>query len=431
MQNKNLLKPNTYYLNNPRQKKPILPIPIPKLTQPQYDFLFSTEPAAMFEGAIGSGKSFVLTLKTFILALSIPNTNHMLAAYTMKMLKDSLYPHVGNWLEYLPKNMYTFKRFDAEIHFVNGSQINFRQLDEEGKARGPNYTSIGIDELTVGINEETFFQVLGRLRESHKGWFFTATNPGAKSHFAYDYFHLPTAEEAKYRKVYKSTTYDNKDNLPDFYIRELESRPESWKKRFLLGEWGTMKGMVYDTFDRHHHTQELDYNPSLDTFITMDHGFDAPFAALLMQWDKPNRRFYVLKEYYKSGNNTNEHCEYIEDYFMPFNPLFALGDSQDANANDIIKKRLKLRMKVTTKVVTQGIYEVQNHLQNRNDSLPGLIIDKSCKNLILEFESYEYKRDKQGDRLGRGGVKKKKDHLLDALRYAIMTLAGMSKKVIE
>lgn len=413
-----------YYLNT-RNNTTKINFPIPKLSKPQYDFLFDITRNTLFNGAVGAGKTFIGTLKSILLACNLPGTNHLVAAYTSKMIKDSIYPLIFQHLSNFPSNLFEFRRFDAELTLWNGSRIAFRQLDDEGKARGPNYTSVYIDEITVGIHEGTFFQILARLREGNRQYFFTTTNPSSKAHYLYDYFFLPAERDTDSRRVITANIYDNKYNLPEEYIRELESRPENWRKRFLLGEWGTMEGLVFEHFDRNIHIDSLQYDPELDYFLAIDYGIDAPFACLLMAYDKPNRRFYVLKEHYKRGWNTNVHCEYIEANFIQYNPRFFIPDYQDKNAVDIMKRALGLRIKAPDKRRDYGFKKLQNYMLIRNDGKPGLIIDSSCKNLIREIESFEYKTNRRGESLE--DYDKRNDHALDALRYGVATLGADEK----
>jgi hypothetical protein len=65
--------------------------------------------------------------------------------------------------------------------------------------------------------------------------------------------------------------------------------------------------------------------------------------------------------------------------------------------------------------VIAGINRVQDRLVIQGDGRPRLTVSPRCKNLIREFESYEWMPDKPKDT-----PKKVNDHALDALRYAVM-----------
>ena len=60
--------------------------------------------------------------------------------------------------------------------------------------------------------------------------------------------------------------------------------------------------------------------------------------------------------------------------------------------------------------VTDGIHSVQAALKVQGDGLPRLTVDPSCVNTINEFESYEWKPEKDEP-------KKENDHAMDTIRY--------------
>ena len=66
-----------------------------------------------------------------------------------------------------------------------------------------------------------------------------------------------------------------------------------------------------------------------------------------------------------------------------------------------------------------GIDVVRQRLLMREDGTPGLLVDASCRNLLREFELYEWdEQSTSGERVPR----KRDDHALDALRYLCVAI---------
>lgn len=392
-------------------------IPMPNFTPPQREFVFSTQRYLMFNGGVGAGKTFTNIWRALIFAFSMPGSTGLICAYTAPMINDSVLGRLLDIMKLFPKNLWDFKKGEKNLYLPD-SMIRFRQLDSEETLRGPEYTYIGIEEMTVGISEMKFDQLGARLRECNKGYCSSSTNPGPKTSYLYKRFFEERHNFDNY-SVITAPTDSNAKNLPKDYIADLMQRPEAWRKRFLMGEWGAMEGSVYQEFDRRLHIQHIEIKTGWEYYLLMDYGFKNPFACLVMAFDGVGT-FYVLDEYYKRGEWIDFHIEYIENNFMDRQYEALIGDPAGSENLDKCRKKLKIRSIPARKDVKDGIEAVALRLVGKA-GVPQLYIDPRCVNLIREFESYEWKKDIDG-KASSEEPNKLNDHALDALRYGIYTL---------
>lgn len=411
--------------------KTIFNIQAPKFNKPQEQFLFSTARHTMYNGGVGAGKTFAGIWRTILFAMYIPKSRHLVGTYTYPMLRDSVISlFLKQMNAYFPKYLWDWQIGDKTLR-IGDSEILFRQFNSEETLRGPGYNSIWADEFTVGIDQDIFQQLASRLREGKNQWFSGTTNPGSKSHHLYDFYFNPPPDEAANRLVINAPTLSNAHNLPAEYIKDLMSRPERWRKRFLAGEWGAMTGLVYLNFDRAIHVSDFEPDPNWIYYMGIDFGFTNPFACVLIGIDTMGR-YYVCREYYQRRVEIEDHAAWINTHFIPFHPVAYAPDFEDPEKIQKLQKLLQIKNVMwPNKNVQEGIHTVESKLVCRANPegliFPNLMVHASCKNTIREFESWEFaKAGKNQDEPEE--PMKKDNHALDAIRYVIHTLESRKVK---
>lgn len=139
-----------------------------------------------------------------------------------------------------------------------------------------------------------------------------------------------------------------------------------------------------------------------------------PTALISSILDEENKKIYVFDEVYKKGLLNNQIAEMIIERGLAKSTIIA--DSAEQKSIAEIKRDGVRRIKPATKgagSIMQGIQKLQQY---------EIIVHPSCVNLITEFETYAWDKDKAGE-----GINKPIDafnHGIDALRYSLQCVEG-------
>lgn len=266
-------------------------------------FLKSTAKVQMFGGGYGNGKTCTAVIKAMSLARAYPGSNGLIARSTYPKLNDTIRKEFLKWC---PKTW--IKSFPMSANasntctLKNGTTINFRYIQQQGKAGNESTTSnllsatydwIVIDQIEdPEITHKDFVDLLGRLRgstplagdyeftpvkdmpRSGPRWMIILSNP--TRNWVYKKLVKPlhdlgkgivnpdllceTDEEGEpvlddngmpvpIIELHEGSTYENKDNLPADFIKTLEaSYKGQMRDRFLLGKWEGYEGLIYPQF---------------------------------------------------------------------------------------------------------------------------------------------------------------------------------------
>lgn len=416
------------------KKKNLIPIKLPNWTIEQEEIFWAIQRYCLFAGGFGSGKTTLGSYKTLTLALLHPRTVSVIGSYTAKMIKDNIFPiFFDEVLAQLPSNSWKYYKFDNEIRLDNNSIIRFRQFEDEGKARGPNIFHLWLDEATVKIDKNTFEMALARIRQGPYNYFTATTNADSPEHHLYKFFFHPKPKIKNQIKIVTALTDSNRANLPIEYLNYLDDMPEEWKKRYTRAQWLSFEGQFFDNFDTKLHTsnfeneiEKIDKN-KWEFHIAIDHGYNAPFVALLIGRHVINNTVCVFKEFYKEGLDYEQRVDFLASDYIRYNPIDCIPDTNEPAANRMIQERLKLDIVPPLKYDRKlsGLFFIKRMFNTlidvpiddynlETEKQPWLVIHSGCKKLISEIIGTEWEEDKPGK---RETVKKKNDHGVDALRY--------------
>lgn len=190
-------------------------------------------------------------------------------------------------------------------------------------------------------------------------------------------------------------------------------------------------GRVYAGFDRGIHVESWRPEwpkPTWRRGRAIDFGFSDPFACLWVAEDE-DRRLYVYREFYKRKvliDDFVRHLALVEGWEhevdkdtlkVKLSGICGRRERIDGptivdwDASDRAElARRGIRTRKADKDILAGVKTVSELLRVREDGRPRLYVHASCKNLIREFDVYEWD--------GRADQPKDKDnHALDALRY--------------
>ena len=236
-------------------------------------------------------------------------------------------------------------------------------------------------------------------------------NPENPGHWFYREWILKAKER---RALYLHFTMEDNPALsPRIRARYRNAYSGVFYRRFVLGEWTTAHGLVYDFFDRDKDTVEAPEGDFTQWRISVDYGTVNPTSFGL--WGRRGNIWYRVEEYYydsrKMGRQKTD-AEYAEE-------LEKLADGRkiqrvivDPSAASFIEvlRRKGFHVIRANNDVTDGIRVTADLLKKRQ-----IVICKGCVDCLREMELYCW--DERGN---RDSPRKEHDHAMDEMRYFVM-----------
>ena len=391
-------------------------------------FPYSDYDICIAEGAVRSGKTIFSMIGFVDWAMQTFNgKNFAVCGFSVKSVERNVINEYRR-LDYA-KGKYNIKvnHNDSLMMVSKGATTNYFYIFGGNTER--SYESVQgitlagalIDEVVL-LKESFVNQVLTRLSVKGNKVYFTC-NPSSLSNWFYKKW---VKREGDYEDDVKILrlhfTLDDNPGLDDVVYKQLKSR---WTKKsthykwYILGEWVSPEGLVYDNFSRSRNVVKHLPKENGRWFVSVDYGITNPFAALL--WYVCNDRAYIADELYIDTRQSEN--RYTDEELYEFMARM-IGDRQiyniivDPSASsfkETIKRKRKFRVKNANNEVLAGIATTYSMLSN------GLIkvLDKCEKGVLTEV--YLYSWDENGNS-AKESVKKENDHAMDAMRYFAHTV---------
>src|SRR3990167_301454 len=285
-----------------------------------------------------------------------------------------------------PDDIKDFNKTEHKVTLLNGSEIYFRHLKDGLKLGSLSLGWFFVDEAEE-VSEEIFIALQGRLSlkgTACVGWL--VSNPLNTDHWLHKTFQdNPDKDFA----VFFASTYENQEHLPVGYISNLEKLPESWRKKYLRGQWGfTPDGKpFYQGYSEILHKKKL--QPVKDKFIyrAWDYGFNFPFCSF-HQIDAKGR-WLIIREVMgreitieRFGNFIKTKCAelYPGFHFQDFGDPAGLQKS-DKSERTSVEILAAMGIDVLSKPSTYRERKeiIERKLATLIEGAPSLVVDESCK----------------------------------------------------
>jgi len=381
------------------------------------------------DGAIRSGKTIGMIVSYMLWsqgAFSTPQ-NFILAGKSFGSLKRNVVLPLLNILDTWGWG-WQYNRGEGFVVVRGHTYYMFGASTEASQDMLQGLTAAGALADEASLFPQSFIdQMVGRCSVEGSRMFFNCNPRGPLHYFKVEF--IDKADEK--RLVYTHFDLDDNTTLSeDVKARYRRMFSGMFYRRYILGEWVSAQGAIYDMFDLNTHVidayadvgEPADVSRLYGRFhVSCDYGTQNPHVYLLWGERKADKRWVCLKEYYWDGRGTNRQKtdeEYHSDLIEFVGDLAierVIVDPSAASFIATIRKHGVFRVRKGRNAVLTGIRNTATALT------AGMILfDKSCENTIKEFHSYEW--DKKAVERGDDVPLKQSDHAMDAVRYMVLTV---------
>ena len=360
-------------------------------------------------GAVSSGKTYASIYKYIDELQNGPKGDAMILGVSRSTIQRNVLNELYNFLKWPAP---TSKTMEAKMF---GRNVYFVGMNDEGSMRAIQGASLALaygDEVAAWP-QPCFKMLQSRLRIPGAKAFLTC-NPEGPSHWFKKEF---LDREGDLDIIHWTFLLDDNPALDESYKNNLKKEYTGmWYKRYILGEWAVAHGLIYDSLDETNY-YELPRNNPTYYIVGIDYGTSNATAAVLIAVNpKIWPQLSVEAEYYydssKQGRQkTDDELATDIKRFIEYKGVTAIYVDPSAASLKLELRHRDLPVLDAKNDVLEGIRITSKFIAGKN-----LLIHKSCKNLIECIQSYSWD-PKAADR-GEDQPLKKREHILDALRYA-------------
>lgn len=300
-----------------------------------------------------------------------------------------------------------WNRTDYTYEFETGSKIEFFSADQPDKVRGPRRDRLFMNECN-NLALETFEQLEVRTKE----FIFLDWNPTNEFWF-YDYgdparpgVGVKDRDDCEHIII----TYKDNEALHPNIIASIEQRKDnvSWWRVYGEGLLGEVDGKIFRGWEI---TERIPHEARLERY-GLDFGYtNDPTAIVAIYYYNGG---YILDEIcYQKGMSNKD----IADLLKNSDRAMVVGDSSEPKSIDEIKS-----YGINIIGAKKGKDSIRNGIQLVQQQR--ITVTRSSINLIKEYRNYMWLYDKNGVPVSPNEPCPGNDHLLDALRYGMETLAN-------
>lgn len=375
-------------------------------------------------GGAGSGKSHFIAQKwlfRIMLGMATGKRHKILALRkTQPAVRRSVFALFITYIRLWNLNsLCQINKQEMTITFTNGSEILCMGLDDPEKIKSiEGVTGVWIEEATE-FTQEDFIQLNLRLRGETPFYkqIVISFNPISVTSWLKAYFFDPLNPVEKCTIL--KTTYKDNRFLDAEYIEVLEglaAKDTTLHAIYALGEWGTLKGLIYTNWEITDDFPEFVRNYKYG----VDFGFNHPSAILKI--GEYEDYLFIDEILYERGLTNSELVEHAEK-LIPDKTTEMLCDCAEP---DRIKEFFLAGF--NAQPCRKGKNSVKDGI-DKVKSYKKLYITRRSVNTIKEIQTYKWKQDKDGNPLD--APVDFMDDAMAALRYGAGNADGGGIKIRE
>lgn len=337
------------------------------------------------------------------------NSNTVYRNVFSPFLNDAQFSAFRDDIQYR-QNSPTARMFGREVHIVGANDES-----SAGKIQGATIAKAWGDEVTLW--PKSFWDMLVTRLRVAGARFLGTCNPGPQAHYLRSEWMLKPETDTHVEHF----TIDDNTFLPASYIAQMKrSFAGVFYRRFILGEWVSAEGSIYQSWDEETMVINPEDMPAMREVLSLgiDYGTTHPTRGSLLGVGVDNK-LYVLDEWAPDrGTDATMSRQLFTKrkewaakgwvptwtYVDPAAASFSLQLFED-NHPDVTKADNK---------VLDGIRTIDSLLDNGQ-----LLISSTCTELIQELPGYRW--DEKAKEKGKEQPVKEQDDAVDGLRYAVFS----------
>jgi hypothetical protein len=427
-----------------------------KLLPTQLAYMTSRSRLKAYMGPAGCAKSTTGCADIMLRALLLPGSKWFVARRDYNDLMDTTARTMTNILNRLPDGTLVERTkappmkwyirpiaIGTDGHRGALSEITFMGLSDN--VGSYEYTGGFIDEADE-VEQHYFEQMKMRLRFRPPGmetfdecnhFIGLAFNPPPVTHWLYTECTGVDATGEVVKKpsmtLFRPQPKENEANLPKGYYDELGATlPEDLRKRLVEGEWGnTFPGQpVIRQFSRKLHTRKgLEHRGGATLFRFWDFGYRRPGVVFCQK--RKDGHLQVLREHMGRHVEGAQFAQQVlaltAEWFPDAQEFLDVGDpavKQQKDTGSMLKilhdAGIQLRSVRTPLDLSLDVLRKRFELTTGGD--PAILIDDRCR-VLCDALAGGYHLNEAGDKPIKDN---EYDHLVDALRYGVWFLFGVS-----
>lgn len=372
-------------------------------------------------GGAGSGKSFNCAWKVLLRTLIENNFNSLIVRKVgrtirhsqFRLLKDLIFNY-SNGLSSL------FKIKESEMIFTckNGNEIISSGADDIEKLKSiHNISCIWVEEATE-FSRNDLMQLDLRMRGESTAYhqMIVSYNPSDINSFLKTDYHDVKHSDSE---IFWSTYKDNKFILKNkSYIEQLENYiniDEAFYKIYVLGEWATLKGLIFPKF-----IISSDFPDTIKVY-GLDFGFEHPTAFTQLQFS--DNHLYIRSLIYESNLTIKDLIDKFALLNIEKSSLIIADNSRPEAIEEL--RRAGYNVSPSTKgagSVVEGIMSLKQ---------VNLVVHSDSIEIQNELKQYKWKCDKSGNPITPEQPVKFKDDGIDSIRYGFQYWSLENKNSIN
>lgn len=377
------------------------------------------------KGSRASKKSKTTALWYIYNMMKYPGSNTLVVRKTFRTLMNSCYSDLCWAIERLHvQNEWHCTRNPLEITYKATEQkILFVGLDDPLKVTSISVPKgvlcwLWVEEAYEITSEDAFNRLDESIRGELPGGLFTQVtltfNPWSERCWLKARFF----DEPDENVLAKTTNYMCNEFLSaaDHALFEaMKKNPKRYRVAG-LGDWGIVEGIVYDNWEeKTFNIDKIRKKEGVRSAFGLDFGFtNDPTALFCGLVDNGEKIIYVFDEMYERGLTNHEIYNQIRDKGYAKERIIA--DSAEPKSIEELRQDGLLRIHKSRKgkdSILHGIQLVQQYK---------IYVHPRCVNFLTEISTYQWDSDRQTGRPINNPVDYN-NHLMDAMRYAIMAAA--------